>query len=323
MVFAILLCYTKNGDKMKEWIQELELDENKFIITEMSKKFSLSNEEYINLVNLIIYYYTITSSPNTLEAVATICNKIITYRSEIEKNQNHGLFQDCLTTFLQEELQSAGNLNRIQKFLNQGFIFHSFNPAFYDPINEKGLVAKEKPWNLEEVEAVREIFQRRNKKNIFGLYQGREKTPLFFANNLMSSAYYGLSSPTFFRKFIENNPQYFNTFLNRDYAKARESINSICLDLEATERNIVLQFFEKYWSIFATNRLPYIAISTKKKLKIPEEQLENTGDTFDTILKKIMSTKNFMIHEDISRDCLEIFDYESFSITPIQKEKNI
>jgi len=62
MVFAILLCYTKNGDKMKEWIQELERDENKFIITEMSKKFFLSNEEYINLVNLIIYYYTITSS---------------------------------------------------------------------------------------------------------------------------------------------------------------------------------------------------------------------------------------------------------------------
>ena len=48
MVFAILLCYTKNGDKMKEWIQELELDENKFIITEMAKKFFLSNEEYIN-----------------------------------------------------------------------------------------------------------------------------------------------------------------------------------------------------------------------------------------------------------------------------------
>lgn len=323
MAFAILLCYTKNGDIMKEWIQELERDENKFIITEMAKKFSLSSEEYINLINLMIYYYTITSSPNTLEAVVTICNKIITYHNDIEKNQNHGLFQDSLATFLQGELQSVGNLNRVQNFLNQGFIFHSFNPAFYDPINEKGLVVKEKPWDLEEVEAVREIFQKRNKKNIFGLYQGREKTPLFFANNLMSSAYYGLSSPTFFRKFIENSPQYFNTFLNRDYAKARESINGICLHLEDSERNIVLHFFEKYWSIFATNRLPYIAISTKKKLKITEEQLESKEDMLDSILKRLLSTKNFMIHEDISRDCLEIFDYESFSISLLKKEKNI
>lgn len=300
---------------IKNWIQEIFLQDNQLIITEMSKRYSLSNEEYSNLINLMLYYYSITTFPNTLEAVTFICNEIQKYKEEIEKNQNCHLFESCISEFLKQELEKNGNLQKTGNFLNEGFVFHSFNAAFLDTINSKGLIAKEKPWNLEEVEMVRSIFQKKNQKNIFGLYQGRSETPIFFANNLTSSAYYGLSSPTFFRKFIENKPKYFNVFLNRDFNKASESIEEVCNGLSSEEKDTVFEFFHKYWNIFTSEKYPCIAISTKEKLGVDTTPLQrrDNEDDFRYYLRQILDTKNIMLHQDIPRESLEIFSYQSFS----------
>lgn len=307
---------------MKNWIQELLEEENQFIITEISKKYSLSNEEYSNLINLMIYYYGFTSFPNTVEAVTFICNEIKNYQEEIRKNQNCHLFESCIHDFLEKELKSTGNLQKVASFLKEGFVFHSFNTAFLDTINEKGLITKEKPWSLEEVEEIRTIFQKKNQKNIFGLYQGRGETPIFFANNLVSSAYYGLSSPTFFRKFIENKPQYFNVFLNRDYAKAKMSIEELCVELTEEEKNTVFKFFQKYWNIFTAEKFPCLAISTKEKLGIDPTPLERREGEIDLqyYSRQILETKNIMMHKDIPRESLEIFQYESFTFVPSKSQ---
>jgi len=307
----------------KNWIENLFLEENQFIITEMAKIYNLSNEEYSNLVNLMMYYYIIQNNPNTLDAVSTVCEQIQKHREEIQKNQNCYLFRECIEIFLQEEKEKTGNLHKVEEFLKGNFVFHSFNSAFLETINRQGLITKEKPWSLEEVEEIRQIFQSKNKKNIFGLYQGRGDTPIFFANNLVSSAYYGLSSPTFFRKFIENSPQYFNVFLNRDYLKAKESIDNLCKDLEPQEKEKVLHFFQKYWSLFTSNSFPCVAISTKEKLGIkvvPFERRDNETD-FQYILRQMSETKSMMIHQDIPRESLDIFEYQSFSFAQNPNEK--
>ena len=80
----------------KNWIENLFLEENQFIITEMAKKYNLSNEEYSNLVNLMMYYYIIQNNPNTLDAVSTVCEQIQKHREEIQKNQNCYLFLPLL-----------------------------------------------------------------------------------------------------------------------------------------------------------------------------------------------------------------------------------
>lgn len=308
-----------------KWLTEFQKNENQFIITEMARKYSISKEEYIHLVNLMIYYYAISTTPNTLEAVQTIYNKLKEFENDIKKHHTHNLFQECLSLFLKEEQEKSGNLERIKAFLQEGFVFHSFNPAFLPQINEKGLIVKEKPWNLEEVEIVRQIFLKKFHKNVFGLYQGREKTPIFFANNLLSSAYYGLSSPTFFRKFIENDPTYFDVFFRKDYAKARESIENLCSPLEDYEKNQVLAFFQKYWDFFTSSNLSFVAITTREKLGITETPLEkrtNEGE-IDYLVRKIIEVKNEMIKENIAREKLEIFSHQSFSIVPYTNEKTI
>lgn len=305
-----------------EWITEFNNRDNQLIITEMAKRKELSKEEYINLINVLLYYYVITNKPNTLEAVTIICDKLKQYQEDIKKHQNHLFFRDCLSIFLEKE-RKDGNLEKTNSFLQQEFVFHSFNGAFLPNIREKGLIVKDKPWNLEEVEQIREIFTKINKKNVFGLYQGREKTPVFFANNLFSSAYYGISSPTFFRKFIENSPQYFNVFVNRDYEAAQQSITNLCISLEEQERKIVFDFFHKYWDIFTSSNLPCVAISTKKKLNIKCSILEKLPSETEVeyILRRLSDTKNEMLHENVKTEDLEIFSYETFTFIPYTNEK--
>ncbi len=307
---------------ISEWLVQFNNTENQLIITELAKKYSLSREEYVNLINLMIYYYIITDNPNTLEAVSIICDRIAKYKNDISKHQNNFFFKECLSLFLTQQ-EEKGNLNRIENFLNQGFLFHSFNSAFFPLINTQGLMSEEKPWDLEEVERVRKIFLKNSNKNIFGLYQGKEKTPIFFANNLISSAYYGISSPTFFRKFIENKNKYFNIFSNRDYEMAKESIKELCEGLNENDRAIVFSFFQKYWDFFAEDNLPYVAISTKEKLNIENtipSKLPNEKET-DYILRRILETKNEMLHINISRNLLEIFSYQTFSFSTYTNKK--
>lgn len=309
---------------IEEWLIEFQNKENQLILTEMAKKYSLSKEEYVHFINLMMYYYIIHTTPNTLEIVPVVLNKIKEHAKEVEKHQTHTLFKDCISIFLQMEQQKNGNLEKITEFLKKGFVFHSFNPAFLEQINQKGLIVKEKPWDLEEVEEVRKIFGNKIHRNVFGLYQGRELTPVFFANNLLSSAYYGLSSPTFFRKFIENKPMYMDVFLKRDYPKALESIESLSSSLESHEKERVMNFFHKYWNFFASEEFPYMAITTKEKLGIKDTALERLPeeDEKDYVLRRILNVKNEMISVDISREKLEIFSYQTFSIKSHTNEKN-
>lgn len=310
---------------IEKWLIQFQNEENQFIITEMAKKYSLSKEEYIHLVNLLIYYYSISTTPNTLKAVQVICIKLKEFGNDLKKHQTHNLFKECLSVFLKGEQEQTGNFNKINNFLEEGFLFHSFNPAFLPQINEKGLIVKEKPWDLEEVEEIRKIFWNKLHKNVFGLYQGRKLTPVFFANNLLSSSYYGLSSPTFFRKFIENNPKYFDVFFRRDYPKAKESIENLCSVLDSEEKKKVFSFFEKYWDFFTTPDLAYVAVSTKQKLGIaknPPPRNPNESE-IDYLLRRILLVNNEMMSVDIARDQLEIFSYQSFAMVPYSNEKTI
>ena len=318
-------CYNEFGDHMiQKWMQELTQEDMQLLLPEIAKKASLSRAEYVNLIDILFYHFVVNGTLHTTENITFIVNKIIENRNLIQKNQNSSCFTSCLEHFLKQAYEVDPKFTRLEEFLASGFLFHSFNKAFYPTIEEKGLVLKEKPWDLEKIEQIRNIFKKAHQKNIFGYYQGREETPIFFSSNLVSSPYYGLSSPTFFRKFVEHKAEYFNAFLNRDYESALASIKELILPLQEEEKRIVFSFFQEYWQAFATEELPCVAISTKEKLGIKEEvppKIEE--DSISYYLKRIVTVKNYMIGKNIDRESLEIFDYQTLSFFPKQKEKNI
>ena len=102
-------------------------------------------------------------------------------------------------------------------------------------------------------------------------------------------------------------------------------MNELCDNLNTEEKEIVMNFFYKYWDLFTNNKLPYVAISSKEKLgiltypipQLPEETLEQY------YLRLLLSGRNYMFHENIARENLDLFNYEDFTITNPVKEKNI
>ncbi len=308
---------------MQKWFFEFTKEDTQLLLAAMKEKYQLSKEEYLNLIDILFYYFVVNGPLHTFENITFICNEIIKNRELIEKNQNSRCVQTCLLHFMEEARKEDPEFRKLEQFLEEGILFHSFNGAFKDTIQEKGLILQEKPWDLEEIERIRAIFQKYQNRNIFGYYQGRKETPIFFARNLVSSPYYGLSSPTFFRKFIENQPKYFNVFLNRDYDKAVESMQELTQPLSEEERKEVFQFFQKYWEYFSAEEYPWIAVSTFDKLGLKPEKREYEGTKEEVLLKRLLDTGNIMVHENIPRENLELFSYETFTFLPSTKQKNI
>lgn len=304
--------------------QNFNNNDNQLIISELKKRYQLSDLEYISLIDILIYYYIISAHPNTLKIGNEVCELILRYREELKLNRTPNFFKEALTFIIKQELSINYDytIRILNELIQEEYVFHSFNAAFYNQINEKGLIVQEKPWNLDEIENIRNIFKQQGYQNIFGYYQGQAKTPIFFASSLVTSPYYGLSSPTFFRKFIEHNSNFFNTFLNRDYERALKSIHILCQNLSNPNKEYVLNFFNKYWNEFTNGELPYVAISTRKRLGLasniiacyPNESLE------EYYIRSLLSQSNFSVHNDITRDKFDLFSYGTLSLKKKQKE---
>ncbi len=310
---------------MEEWFSSLENSDTQLLLSEMRKKYQLTKEEYLNLLDMSIYNNIFTGKELSLECITFMCNELLKNRELIQKNQNQRFVNACLSKFAEEAEQIDPTFSRVQRFLDSNFVFHTFNGAFLEKIKSQGLIMKEKPWDLGKIDEIETIMKKASHPQIFGVYQGKRETPIHFADNLFGSPYYGVSSPTFFRKFIEHNPKYFNVFVNRDYPRAKESADELCENLSEEEAKIVQDFFQEYWQEFATDRLPCVAVSTKQKLgikmipseKSPEETLR------EYYVRRSLGACNFVIRKNIPLEDIEIFDMETLSLVPKQKEKNI
>lgn len=295
------------------------------ILKQMKTEYNLNNIEYLNLVAIFMTYITISTNPDIPSTCNFICTIILKYRDRQNDNINSEIFSDCIMSFVNNELKTNNSEIKIIKQIEDGIFFHSFNATFYPRINEYGLIVHDKPWNLEEIEEIIKIFKRYGISNIFGMYQGRTETPIFFSSHLATSPYYGLSSPTFFRKFIENDSCYFNTFRDRNYETAKESIEMLCMPLNENERKYVYLFFKKYWNYFASEELPCIAITTGEQLnckqKLPNRFENESSSTY--ISRCLLQQYNLMIKQDIPRDSIEIFSYENLAFLEMEKKKNI
>ena len=84
----------------------------------------------------------------------------------------------------------------------------------------------------------------------------------------------------------------------------------------------MLNFFNKYWNEFTNGELPYVAISTRKRLGLariiiacyPNESLE------EYYIRSLLSQSNSSVHNDITRDKFDLFSYGTLSLKKKQKE---
>lgn len=295
-------------------------NETKEYLSIVKKQYQLSNYEYTNLLSLLLTRRIITHDAESIDDINYFIQLIINNRNRTIINDNtniyNGAIQYIVTNYFNTYGISEDTFKHITNNWFNGYNFHTLNSVFVKDIDAEGIKLDNKPWDVNEIKEVIRVL----KRNIFGMFNGN--TGVFFASNLKTSPYYGLSSPTFYRKFVENKPEYLNVFLDRNLFRANESIQKLCdtQNLTDEERDIIVDFFKKYWLAYASEELPCVLMRKRKKTSdIPYPSTNVVNYTIDLITK---DDNNTYIKNDIARDELEIFSYEALGIvSQYTKEK--
>lgn len=284
--------------------------------------YQLTNYEYINLITLILTHNIITNTSVMLEDINYFTLLILNNRNNKIINNNSSVYNGSIKYIITNYYKQYGiNENSFYTIMNNwfnGYYFHSLNNSFISEINSSGLVLENKPWDIRDIQTIKKIFK--GKRDVFGMSNGEDNI-IFLATNLMSSPYYGLTSPTFFRKFIEHEPKYLNTYLKRDSKQALDSITELCTkyNLNSDECLTVSNFFYKYWDMYATDELPSI-ILIKRPLQsnIPYPTTDIVNHTISSIIK---DNHTKIIRKNIKRHDLIIFDCNSLDIIKQSQKK--
>lgn len=295
-------------------------NETKEYLSIVKKQYQLSNYEYVNLLSILLTRRIITHEAESIDDINYFIQLIINNRNRTIINDNtniyNGAIQYIVTNYFNTYGISEDTFKHITNNWFNGYNFHTLNSVFVKDIDAEGIKLDNKPWDVNEIKEVIRVL----KRNIFGMFNGN--TGVFFASNLKTSPYYGLSSPTFYRKFVENKPEYLNVFLDRNLFRANESIQKLCdaQNLTDEERDIIVDFFKKYWLAYASEELPCVLMRKRKKTSdIPYPSTDVVNYTIDLITK---DDNNTYIKNDIARDELEIFSYEALGIvSQYTKEK--
>ncbi len=302
-------------------IQTFFTEEIKNYLYSIKDYYYLTNYEYVELITLILTNGVITHNKSTINDIDYFVNLILYNRQNTIINDNSYVYNNSIkyiiTNYFEQNGISQKTFNEIINNWFNGYFFHSLNNSFVSDININGFVLENKPWDIQDIKIMKSIFK--GKRDIFGLSNGEDNI-IFLSTNLKSSPYYGLTSPTFYRKFIENDPKYLNVFLNRDLKCATKSIDNLCnqYNLTVQERKIVLDFFKKYWIKYATDDLPSIILikrTDNKDIPYPTDNIVNS--TINLITK---DTHTKIIRNNIDRDNLILFDCNSLDIIKQSKK---
>lgn len=317
---------------MKDQIIDIFSDTNlQMLIKKTTEIHQLSIEEDISLKSLLLTTFLLTREEQALyHHYETIVNGIL-------KDRNHNHFEEILNQIIEDIFKEKPNdvtlANKLlQNLILDGYCFHSFNASFLETICEKGLVIEEKPWDNEEIEHIRSLFQSHQVKGVFGLYQGRKETPIFFANNLESSRFYAYSSPTWFRHFVSGGmsgkEELYDkkAFFYRNYEQAFKNVQTLCHQamLNPEEQELVFKFFHKYWNLIATKELPCVALIKRSQLKKEELLPPLEQESIESYTKRMIfyfGRGNQTIKNDIPPQDLLIFPYQLEKIKEVQPRK--
>ena len=277
------------------------------------KEEGLTKYEELTLESLLITYMIMTRKQDDIVYLSKNLTKMIrSNKDDLSININYPKYLDYIIDYLYNKNES---LNIIDNYLNNGYLFHTFNSGFTSDIMNNGLRC-----DLIEpkMDLVNKIFLSHGKKDIFGLSKNSLNQKIFLASSLKSSAYYGINSPSWFRTFIEGG------FSNRgkvsfdinNYSKALELVNLNIkkYNLAKEESLVVLDFFNYYYNLLITKEYPKIALVKRNKISSFKilERLPNEDDK--SYLKRLIhfNTENdYIIRENINKEDITIISYIS------------
>ena len=235
------------------------------------------------------------------------------------------------------------------KYIVNGYCFHSFPRALKKNVEEEGLTQVIDYKELSDLKRINYIFEKHNYKNIISRNLKATSKAIYITDSPAMAYYYAFRSPeylaelTSLSKYYKNIKQYDrNAFYEKDYNKCKSNLVSLCehVNMTVKEENTVLKAFDKRWhSLNMSKSTPCIAFI--KRSDLAKNSLTNINEIIESVdkvdlsilISKITDSKYPVIrrYSDINSLNLTVITMPSYReiknnefIKPeVKKEKNL
>ena len=188
------------------------------------------------------------------------------------------------------------------KYIVNGYCFHSFPSIFKRKTEEEGLTQDIDIKELNDLKKIDYIFSNHNYKNIISRNLKEKSRAIYITDSPAMAYYYAFRSPEYMAE-ITSLSKYYNylkdynkdAFYDKDYYKCKSNLASLCSHVNMTtkEETTVLKTFDRRWkALNLSESLPCIAFIKRKDLaKDKLSNIEDIINSVDTIDLNILVSK--------------------------------
>lgn len=296
-------------------------------ITISEEKLDIVNYSLFMFIDALIKYYIIVDDDlyisNYLEQIDKLLKKIENH-NDIKLGINKLLINFCATKLELENITSEENKKIIfkyiyDKYIENGYVFHSFPSKFLEDVKTNGLSINNYNMDKEKLLEIDSIFKKYGVDDVFS--KDLDENPyISITDSPFLGAYYAYYSPQFMNDFItffyDNSKNYdTSVFFKKDFERSRKNLVYFMnkIGLLRKDMNKVLSFFEDEWEhLDIDNRSPIMCLIKRKDLSLDlsHEYLNLVNELSDSdlsvVITKLLDTRlnNFKEENNISSDKL-------------------
>ena len=167
------------------------------------------------------------------------------------------------------------------KYIVNGYCFHSFPSVFKEKIDKEGLTMDIDIKELNDLKKIDYIFSNHNYKNIISRNLKEKSRVIYITDSPAMAYYYAFRSPEYMAE-LTSFSKYYNYL--KDYYKCKSNLASLCSHVNMTtkEETTVLKTFDRRWkALNLSESLPCIAFI--KRSDLAKNYLSNIDDIINSV----------------------------------------
>ena len=310
------------------------------------ESYSYNRYSLLITMDIVIKYQIIINNENYnnyfLNKLDTITNNYTSHEDLIIKGNS--LLIELVSNRLNVTTTKTEDKKAIlkyiyDKYIVNGYCFHSFPSIFIRKTEEEGLTQDIDIKELNDLKKIDYIFSNHNYKNIISRNLKEKSRAIYITDSPAMAYYYAFRSPEYMAE-LTSLSKYYNylkdyhkdAFYDKDYYKCKSNLASLCLHVNMTtkEETTVLKTFDRRWkALNLSESLPCIAFIKRKDLAKDKlsniEDIINSVDTIDLniLVSKITDSKYPIIRRYSNINSLDLTVITMPSYREIKNKKFI
>ncbi len=263
----------------------LEAKKTKYQVSSFSPQkepYGYNQYSLLIIMDLLVKYQIIVGSAGD---EATFINQLEQVANQYQTHQElvfacHQLLAEAVRGLLRlQEVESAASKRLIleyvyQKYIVEGYCFHSFPSVFKNEVLAKGLVLMNEQYPVAEIKKLQYIFSKHHYQKL--VTKDVKKAPCLLLTDSFALAYsYALQSPQYLSDLVATGPYYTalkydrEAYYRKDKQVCFQNINQLLAeaDFSEKEQKTIYKSLNKQWQLFSPEQAsPCVAFIKRKAL---------------------------------------------------------